>query len=62
MKLDQYLTEQAKWKKVEKLCESYVDSLRLGESVQNDKQYIFEAAIEATFGNKIWKEINKYMR
>lgn len=59
IKLPQEL-EQKDWSMVESLCRGYLDSIREKGWVDEDMaQYIFEAAIEAVYGKKVFEFINK---
>lgn len=48
------------WDAVAQMCREYVESVwKLGYDHQGDlKQYIFEAAIEAVYGPKIFEQLN----
>lgn len=48
-------------KAVEKICQDYVDYCVSDEYHEDNdyKQYIFETAVEAVFGQEIWDFLNK---
>ncbi len=42
------------------LCKKYIENLATGNDDSEDfKNYIFEAAIEAVYGEQIWKWVNE---
>jgi hypothetical protein len=51
--------ESPDWTGVQATCESYVEALfRRGYVDSDDKQWIFEAAMEAVFGKDVWPWVN----
>jgi len=48
--------------KLKALCKEYLDGLREGTIVEDDRSdlrhYIFEAAMETFYGKEVWEEIN----
>ena len=52
--------ETFNWKETENLCRDYIKALTDRKSHHTRlKQYIFEAAVEAVYGNEIWEWINE---
>jgi hypothetical protein len=51
-----------RWKKVEDMCKSHFHSIevegQLIDHLDDDMGYIFESAMEATFGKGIWSKYN----
>lgn len=47
-----------------KLCQEHIDFLASDDyyADNDNKQYIYEAAIEAVFGKNVWKWINRRMK
>ncbi len=52
-----------RWKKVEDMCKDHLNSIevegQLIDHLDDDFHYIFEAAMEATFGKGIWPKYNR---
>lgn len=43
-------------------CQWYLDEVAQGNGDDFDQEYIFEAAIEAVFGEEVWQYINAKMK
>jgi len=51
------------WSVVTKYCKGYIEDLHTkGYTHTDDKQYIFEAAMNAVFGKNVWQWINAKQR
>jgi len=52
-----------RWEKVEDMCKDHLHSIevegQLIDHLDDDMHYIFEAAMEATFGKGIWPKYNR---
>ena len=47
------------FRQVHKLCIGYVNQVASGEDDEDLTHYIFEAAVTAVYGEKVWDYINK---
>ena len=49
------------WVSVIKLCQGYLDNTAKGRVDENLRQCIYEAAMEAVFGDEVWEYINGWI-
>jgi hypothetical protein len=54
--------EEPNWLPLYKLCLSMLDDITSGDADSDGRHYIYEAAMTAVFGNKVWAYINEMTR
>jgi len=51
--------EEPNWLPLYKMCLSRLDDITNGDADSDGRQYIYEAAMTAVFGNGVWVYINE---
>lgn len=55
--------EDRDWSTVTSMVVEYIEKKRAGEWIDDDlENYIFEAAVQCVYGDKIWDYLNKFCR